>query len=153
MCANHVEGEVAKLLAQRSNVETKAFCCVLLNFFKYIDFGGIKDKYCLSVPPSAAILQNELAPYLPMSADRKALLDKACFLAALSGGIVVWVDKVREMTVFPVRWGCGVSIIFLWKGMTRRARRRRKKLWKRNLPEGLAQGIGRMVLLGHNTDW
>lgn len=92
-------------------------------------------------------------PYLPMSADRKALLDKACFLAALSGGIVVWVDKVREMTVFPDRWGCGVSIIFLWKGMTRRARRRRKKLWKRNLPEGLAQGIGRMVLLGHNTDW
>lgn len=79
MCANHVEGEVAKLLAQRSNVETKAFCCVLLNFFKCIDFGGIKDKYCLSVPPSAAILQNELAPYLPMSADRKALLDKACF--------------------------------------------------------------------------
>lgn len=74
-------------------------------------------------------------------------------MAALSGGIVVWVDKVREMTVFPVRWGCGVSIIFLWKGMTRRARRRRKKLWKRNLPEGLAQGIGRMVLLGHNTDW
>lgn len=56
MCANHVEGEVAKLLAQRSNVETKAFCCVLLNFFKCIDFGGIKDKYCLSVPPSAAIL-------------------------------------------------------------------------------------------------
>lgn len=79
MCANHVEGEVAKLLAQRSNVETKAFCCVLLNFFKCIDFGGIKDKYCLSVPPSAAILQNELAPYLPMSADRKARWIKRAF--------------------------------------------------------------------------
>lgn len=39
VCANHVEGEVAKLLAQRSNVETKAFCSVLLNFFKSIDFG------------------------------------------------------------------------------------------------------------------
>lgn len=87
VCANHVEGEVAKLLAQRSTVETKAFCCILLNFFKCIDFGGIKDKYSLSVPPSAAILQNELAPYLPMSADRKALLEQFFGGSGMTGRI------------------------------------------------------------------
>ncbi|MBQ2452685.1 MAG: DEAD/DEAH box helicase [Bacteroidales bacterium] len=75
VCANYVEGEVGKLLEQRCVTETKAFCCILLNFFKCMDLGGIKDKYSLSVPPAAAILQNELAPYLPVPTDKKANLE------------------------------------------------------------------------------
>ena len=75
VCANYVESEVGKLLEQRCVTETKAFCCILLNFFKCMDLGGIKDKYSLSVPPSAAILQNELSPYLPVPADKKAELE------------------------------------------------------------------------------
>ena len=62
VCANYVEGEVGKLLAQRCVTETKAFCCILLNFFKCMDLGGIKDKYSLSVPPAAAILLNFSPP-------------------------------------------------------------------------------------------
>lgn len=82
---------------------------------------------------------------------------RPCWIKRAFGCFVRWNRDLGGQSAgdegFPVRWGCGVSIIFLWKGMTRRARRRRKKLWKRNLPEVLAQGIGRMVLLGHNTDW
>lgn len=76
VCANYVEGEVSKLLTQRDIPETKAFCCILMNFFRCMDLGGIKDKYSLSVPPSAAILQNELSPYLPLSDERKAQLER-----------------------------------------------------------------------------
>ena len=62
VCANYVEGEVGKLLEQSCITETKAFCCILLNFFKCMDLGGIKDKYSLSVPPAAAILLNFSPP-------------------------------------------------------------------------------------------
>ena len=62
VCANYVEDEVGKLLAQRCVTETKAFCCILLNFFKCMDLGGIKDKYSLAVPPAAAILLNFSPP-------------------------------------------------------------------------------------------
>ena len=75
VCANYVEGEVGKLLEQRNTAETRAFCCILMNLFKCTDLGGIKDKYSLSVSPSAAILQNELSPWLPLAAERKSELE------------------------------------------------------------------------------
>lgn len=87
VCANYVESEVGKLLEQRCVTETKAFCCILLNFFKCMDLGGIKDKYSLSVPPSAAILQNELSPYLPVPADKKAELEGFFGGAGMTGKI------------------------------------------------------------------
>lgn len=87
VCANYVEGEVGKLLEQRCVTETKAFCCILLNFFKCMDLGGIKDKHSLSVPPSAAILQNELSPYLPVPADKKAELEGFFGGAGMTGKI------------------------------------------------------------------
>ena len=87
VCANYVESEVGKLLEQRCVTETKAFCCILLNFFKCMDLGGIKDKYSLSVPPSAAILQTELSPYLPVPADKKAELEGFFGGAGMTGKI------------------------------------------------------------------
>lgn len=87
VCSDYVEREVAKMLTQRSTAEAKAFCCVLLSFFKCTDLGGIKDKYSLSVLPSAAILQNELAPYLPISSDRKALLEQSFGGSGMTGRI------------------------------------------------------------------
>lgn len=86
-CANYVESEVGKLLEQRCVTETKAFCCILLNFFKCMDLGKIKDKYSLSVPPSAAILLNELAPYLPVPADKKAELESLFGGSGMTGRI------------------------------------------------------------------
>ena len=75
VCANYVEGEVRKLLEQRNTAETRAFCCILMNLFKCMDLGGIKDKYSLSLLPSATILQNELSPWLPFPSERKAELE------------------------------------------------------------------------------
>ena len=87
VCANYVEGEVGKLLEQRCVAETKAFCCILLNFFKCMDLGGIKEKYSLSVSPSAAILQNELSPYLPIAAEKKSQLEGFFGGAGMTGRI------------------------------------------------------------------
>lgn len=105
VCGNYVEGEVARLLAQRSVPETKAFSCILLNYFKCMDLDGLKDKFSLSIPPSAAILQNELTPYLPFPSERKAELERLFGGAGMTGRIhrrdkweIIFSD-IREKTL------------------------------------------------------
>ena len=126
VCANYVEGEVKKLLEQRCVPEIKAFCCILLNFFRCMDLGGIKEKYSLSVPPSAAILQNELTPYLPFPSERKAELERYYGGAGMTGRIhrrdkweIIFSDIREKAAEKKSRYGG--RIVYFFEGLRLKA--------------------------------